>query len=358
MIKPDDVRAAVAAGIMTEAQAASLLVLADSRRGARENLAAGDEPFELFKGFNEIFIVVGLGILALGYAGVTAVFVASTFGDATFRILIAALIGAGIIWLLAEYFVRRRRMVAPAIALSILFAYCLGIGLVAQFSQPFMVAQEEFSSLPLPIALTTFAILVFWLRFKVPFAMAMIALGLFATALVLAAEQAGTPASFSDLFLLSAGGPFAWITLVLGFMVFCVAMVFDMSDPHRVTRRSANGFWLHVIAAPALVNTVALSLLSQGTPGANMVLLGFLALIAVVAIVIDRRSFLIAGVGYSVTLAATVFGGSGSVYTVLLLGAFLVLLGAFWERVRAGLLRLLPFLPLNRLPPSVVRTHD
>jgi hypothetical protein len=39
--------------------------------------------------------------------------------------------------------------------------------------------------------------------------------------------------------------------------------------------------------------------------------------------------------------------------TVLLLGVILLLLGAFWEKIRARLLRLLPrFLPLHRLPPS------
>jgi hypothetical protein len=27
-------------------------------------------------------------------------------------------------------------------------------------------------------------------------------------------------------------------------------MAFDMSDPHRVTRRAAQGFWLHVVARP------------------------------------------------------------------------------------------------------------
>ena len=349
---PDDLRAGVAAGIVTEAQAASLSALAHSRAGARENLAAGDEPFELFKGFNEIFIVVGLGILALGYSGIAGIWVAVGYADLPTRTLIAALIAVGILWLLSEYFVRRRRMIAPAIALSVMFAGAAATGLFAQFAQPFMVAQQEYSSVPMPIALTTFAILLFWLRFKVPFAMAMIALGLFATALVIAAERAGTPGSFGDLFLLSAGGPFAWITLALGVAVFCAAMWFDMSDPHRVTRRSANGFWLHVVAAPALVNTVALSLLAQG---ANGLLLAFLMLIAVVAVVIDRRSFLIAGVGYSVTLSATVFDHQGSVYTVLALGIFLVLLGAFWERIRAVLLRMMPFLPLNRLPPSVAR---
>ncbi|MGL5012413.1 MAG: hypothetical protein ACRC6I_21295, partial [Paracoccaceae bacterium] len=81
--------------------------------------------------------------------------------------------------------------------------------------------------------------------------------------------------------------------------------------------------------------------------------MAFLALIAVVAIVIDRRSFLIAGVGYAVTLASTMFETEGGVYTVLILGIFLVLLGAFWERIRAVLLRMMPFLPLHRLPPSM-----
>ena len=60
MIDTDDIRAAVGAGIVTEAQAASLTALADSRRGARENLSAGDEPFELFRGFNEVFVMLGL----------------------------------------------------------------------------------------------------------------------------------------------------------------------------------------------------------------------------------------------------------------------------------------------------------
>ena len=156
-------------------------------------------------------------------------------------------------------------------------------------------------------------------------------------------------------FLLSADGPFALITLVLGLLVFGVAMAFDMSDPHRVTRRSANGFWLHVVAAPALVNTVALSLLDQGNNGSNMILLAVLALFAVVAIVIDRRSFLIAAIGYIVALAATVFDGDGAALTVLFLGIVLLLLGAFWERIRARILRLMPgFIPLHRLPPSQV----
>jgi len=254
---------------------------------------------------------------------------------------------------LSEYFVRRRLMVAPAIALSVLFALNAGFALVAYFAQPFMVAQEDFSSLPLPFALGTVALLVYWFRFRVPFAMAMIAVGLFIVAMLIAATMGGTPENLSDLFLLSAGGPFAWITLILGLVVFAVAMWFDGSDPHRVTRRSANGFWLHVVAAPALVNTIALSLLDNDTASANIILLCVLFLFALVAIIIDRRSFLIAAIGYVVVVASAILDGDGAFTTIIVLGIVLLLLGAFWERIRARLLRLMPgFIPLHRLPPS------
>ena len=354
MIERNDLKAAVGAGIVTEAQAASLASLADSRRGARENLAPGDEPFELFKGFNEIFIVIGLLILAAGWSGVSAFSYAGDITNPQQAAIGFGLSGAAALWLLSEYFVRRRRMVAPAIALSILFAINAALSLTLYFAEPFMVAQEDYGSLPFPFILGTLAVFVYWFRFRVPFAMAMIAVGVFIVAVLVAANSSGTPQSPSDLFLFSAGGPFAWITLVVGMAVFAVAMAFDMSDPHRVTRRSANGFWLHVVAAPALVNTVALSFLDQDTNAANMTLLAFLALFAVVAIVIDRRSFLIAAIGYIVALAATVFDGDGAAATILTLGIILLLLGAFWEKIRAKLLGIMPrFVPLHRLPPSV-----
>ena len=352
-VDQNDIRAAVGSGLLSEAQAASLLALAHSRRGAREGLAPGDEPFELFKGFNEIFIVVGLGILAMGWFAVNAATMASEIVNYQTQVTWAAGIGAGVVWLLSEYFIRRRRMVAPAIALSILWAMNASTGLTAKFSHVFMVAQNDYSSLPLPMALTTGAIALFWWRFKVPFAMAQIALGIFAIAMMMAAQRAGSPSGLSDLFLFSASGPFAWITLLVGLGVFAVAMAFDLSDPHRVTRRSAQGFWLHVVAAPALVNTIALSLLETGTAGSQMVLMAVLLGFALVAIVIDRRSFLIAAIGYSVTLAATVFEGEGAALTVFILGFVLVTLGAFWSRIRAALLAPLSrLLPLDRLPPS------
>ena len=65
----DDIRAAVGAGMITDAQAASLVARAQVRRGERGRIAGLDEPFELFRGFNELFIVAGLVVLFFGFAG-------------------------------------------------------------------------------------------------------------------------------------------------------------------------------------------------------------------------------------------------------------------------------------------------
>lgn len=350
MIEKSDLQAAVGSGLLTEKQAATLISLSDSRRGARENLAPGDEPFELFKGFNEIFIVIGLLILSFGWMGVAALALGDEIIDLKRYTVVVALIGAAILWLLSEYFVRKRRMIAPAIALSVMFAGNAAFGLLATMTHPFMIAQNDYSSAPLPLLLATLSLLVYWWRFRVPFALAMIAVGLFAVAIVFIASRGGEVREISDLFLLSADGPFALITLILGCLVFSVAMLFDMSDPHRVTRRAANGFWLHVVAAPALINTIALTLMESDAFSILVWVLGFFA---IVAIIIDRRSFLITAIGYVVAISATVFDGDGAALTILMLGIALLLLGAFWEQIRATLLHLLGgFLPLNKLPPT------
>jgi hypothetical protein len=359
MIEADDLRASVGAGIISERQAASLTALAHSRRGARENLAPGDEPFELFRGFNEIFIMVGLGILATGWFSVLGLIFADVMGvGGTVRnpqttIAALATVTAAVVWALSEYFITRRRMVGPAIMLSILFAATVTLGSGQYFAQVFMLARQDYSSLVMPGILSIIAVLVFWVRFRVPFAMALIALGMFAVALLAAATRSGTPESIADVFTFSAEGSFAWITLVLGVVVFAVAMVFDGSDPYRVTRRSAQGFWLHIVAAPAIVNTVALSLLANDNPTAQAMLLVFLTFIAVVAITIDRRSFLMAAIGYSVGLSLTAVEGAGIAWLILALGVAMVLLGALWERIRAVILRILPLGGLRRfVPPS------
>ena len=347
----DDIRAAVGAGMMTEAQAASLIGLSDTRRGVRAQLTGLDEPFELFRGFNEIFIVVGLVILFSGWLGLTGLSLLSMSATGYVTGLIYAVVAMGGIAVLARYFTLKRRMVAPSIALSVMFgisAVQAGLSVAAAFDANLQ------GSVTTAAALACALLMIYYGFFRVPFAVALIALGVFATAFGLATLGGNLPQSPQDFFLLSADGPFAIMTIILGVIGLGVAMVFDMSDPHRITRRAASGFWLHVLAAPAIVNTVALSLFAADTIVAQITLVLFVAAMAVFAIIIDRRSFLVSGVGYIVALSITVMEGNAFL-AIMLLGFGLIGLGAKWEVLRSHLMQVLPAFPgKSRLPPWTI----
>ncbi len=351
MIARDDLRAAVQAGLLDEAQAARLVGLADARLQARDAASANDEPFELFRGFNEIFIVVGLGILGMGWLGVWALIAGTSNGFGT-TWAVAGVATGGVIVLLSEYFIRRRRMVAPGIVMAIAWAACALWFWALRFDSFSLFGGIDFDVIAWPLALTILTVAAYWWRYRVPFAMALMAAAAFGVVLSVLASTTGQAVGAMDMFLLSSSGPFAWGTLIFGLVLFALAMRFDMSDPHRMTLRSANGFWLHVIAAPAIVNTVALTLLGSESALALPSLVVVLLSIAVVAVVIDRRSFLISAVGYTVAVIWTLSTGDGSAVAVLGLGAGLVGLGAGWQTVRAGLLRGVPAGLRDRLPPS------
>jgi len=351
----DDLRAAVGAGMISEAQAASLVALSDARRGAREHMTGLDEPFELFKGFNEVFIVVGLSILFMGWLGLTGLSLFEISGIGYIATMVYAVLAGGAVILLARYFTLTRRMVAPSIALAIFFGISsaqFGMGL------SWMMRGELPLTLTLAAGTSTVLLCVYYGFFRVPFTMALIALGVFATCFGIIALGGTLPEDPRDLFLLSAEGPFAVLTMVLGLFGLFVALRFDMSDPHRITRRSASGFWLHVIAAPAIVNTVALTLFDAGTIAAQFALLIFVILMALFAITIDRRSFLVSGVGYIVALAFTVMEGAAFL-SILMFGLVLVVLGAQWEVIRRAIMNMLPNFPgKTRLPPWDMLTPE
>ena len=321
MITPEDLRAAVQRGIVTEAQSAQLISLVAARQTAKEGV---EEPFVLFKGFNEVFVVVGLVILFTGWVGVVTLMGLDL--DAPAGLTTAGLAAVTIAGLVAigAYFTTKRRMVAPSIALSVMTALA---ALVLGFA---LLGVDALAGVSLFVGVVMAA--HYWM-FRIPFSAAIIA-----GAVYFAVFTAWT---------LRGGGEgvgLIALNIAFGFAVFALAMRLDLSDPLRVSTRSATAFWLHVVAAPAIVNTVALRLLADGSAVAQTGLLGFLLLIAVVAVVIDRRSFLISGAGYSVALAATLFEG-GAAIAILILGLALVLLGAGWDRLRARLMTALPDFP-------------
>jgi hypothetical protein len=354
-VSSDDLRAAVAAGLLTEAQAASVTALAQSRAGQRAAMPAEDEPFEFFRGFSEIFVSIGLIILLVGIASLLALF----GGFAILAIL--PLICAAIAWWWAGYFTLKRRMNLPSMVLATAFGggiYLSAITVMEQTESPLRL------SVVTAFVLAALGMALWYRRFRLPFSAFI--LGLFALGAVytttasidtLGGFVAGGRSGVSQLFDLRESPQFALATLGFGVAAFTVAMWFDTRDPHRLGRHAATAFWLHLLAAPALVNTVALTLYNLGGPLGILALSGALAVIGVLALVIDRRSFLTAAIIYIALVLGWALrdpgdAGTSFVTTMIVLGAIVTGLGTWWIQLREMLMRALPDFPgKSSLPP-------
>ena len=344
----DDVRAAVAAGIVTESQAAALLALAQRRHGMRAHMAAEDEPFEFFRGFSEIFVTVGLALLLGGILAYTILFgggVAVPF------------VGLALTFGLSHYFIRKRRMNLPGMFLATGFGVFLAASVIVILTRGRI---PDLVGLPRVLGLVGMAgMALYFAIFRLPFSMFIFGIfGLITVYAFLSNDWALLGQDFPNrLFDLASGSSLALGSLVFGLAAFALGIFFDMRDPHRISRWSATGFWLHILAAPALVNTMAMTLYNRGDMTGYILTGALLAFITLLSLIIDRRSFMTAGIVYLGALIALALGsetaGKGGIVSVLLiLGAFITALGTWWVQIRAWLMRHLPDFPLkDRLPP-------
>jgi hypothetical protein len=344
----EDLRAALAAGIVTEVQAARLAALAETRAGQRAALPADEEPFELFRGFAEIFVSVGIILLYAGF--VTAVAAISGPMLPAFSAVLA--------WMLALYFTRRRRMALPSIVIAIGFAGGVSGTLAIVMGE--LLENPEGRFWPTVFLLLTGAALVVYFRaFKVPFVallLGLVLMGLVFIAVDMVIPFANDAFDVDALFDLRHGSGLPVASLVFGVLALAAGLWCDMKDPHRLGRWASTGFWLHLLAAPALVNTLALTAYNVGGEVGNVLLAVTLAGVAALALAIDRRSFLTAGLGYLGVLIAWAIQGTDSpgafALLLVLLGGFVTFVGAQWTDLRNRLMRALPDFPgKDRLPP-------
>ncbi|MFC0280150.1 hypothetical protein ACFOHK_10900 [Falsigemmobacter intermedius] len=344
MITSEDLKTAVRSGLISEAQATGLTALADQRMQEAAGLAPSEEPFQLFRGFNEIFIVIGLSILFAGWTGVLAAILTAEGLPGTLSSLAGVALTLAGLYGVQRYFTLTRRMVAPSIALAVMFGLSfltLGGILGEALDLPFGLLK------PLTFATAAVGMMVHYRIFRVPFDALLIGGAVFTTVWTWLAHRNMVPDDAFALLHFSSSGLPALLSMGFGLGCFALAMRFDLSDPRRISTRAATGFWLHVLAAPAIINPLALRLLSYDH---SLPLLAILCLLALVALVIDRRSFLVSGAAYAVGIVFALF--DSPMLVILGLGLGLVFLGAQWDRLRGALLRALPEFPgKTRLPP-------
>src|SRR5262249_28961851 len=116
-----DLDAAVAQGLVTQAQADALLNLANDRRMRRVPREVDEERFRFMRGFNDFFLAIG--IILFGSAMTYYLASAADRNQSPVIVALVWAIGAVAVWGLSELLVRRMRQVLPGILLSCLFVF-------------------------------------------------------------------------------------------------------------------------------------------------------------------------------------------------------------------------------------------
>ncbi|PLX38059.1 MAG: hypothetical protein C0606_07405 [Hyphomicrobiales bacterium] len=316
---------------------------------AGEAFEPDPEAPRFVRGFHDILITIGV---VLGLGGLTAL-LGATLGDWLITMVLTAVAA----WGLSEHLVRRLRLALPAVALSIAFVVTSGMAVAAALSATVKHIAFSDSEQVYVFLAGAIAAALFFFRFRVPFSLGL----LFAAAggVIVAGYLEITGKPFLD-----RGGEF--LLLGLSLIVFAVALRLDFSDPMRQTRRSDYAFWLHLLAAPLLLGSVMTFLVGissvfelSGTLNFfdAVIVVATMTALAILAILIDRRAFLVAGLGY---LGAAIFSIAANTpladsvtgaVTVMALGAIILVLALGWQRVRATLLAIVPDSLRAKLPP-------
>ncbi|MBJ7539355.1 hypothetical protein [Marinomonas transparens] len=328
MYTDEDLNTAIEKGIFTKSSVVEFRRLIAGLNGSP---SVDEENFKLVGGFNDIFVVIACGLLLVSAFWVFQA-VYDSLGLAVFAMLS---------WVLAEFFVRKRKMALPAIALLLAFVGSVFLVVISLSPNPDDVV------FTFATAVSTLAAILHWRRFRVPITVAVgtaAALGLAVTVITNA-----FPESKNILLLLAFLG---------GIVAFTFAMYWDSSDTKRTSYKSDVAFWLHLLSAPLIIHPVFSSL---GVLEGNESLGNMLAIVALyvlmtgVSIAIDRRVFMVSSLVYVVYALSSLienYGGVGYSFaaTGVVVGGALLLLSAYWHRVRALILTRLPDLIQQKIP--------
>ncbi len=311
----DELRQAVEKGIITEEQA---------RKLAQGESAENGEQLRFIRSFGDFFIAIGVLIVAfaahrmmpsqIGYFGWTAAFV-----------------------LMAEFLVKRKRLVLPGMVILITILSLIQSGLD-------YALQTEFGS-PQAWAAMAAASSAFYWRYRLPFAVMTIVVSVAGVIFASILDSDFSRQTYSIVLVL------------LGVIVFAIGVWFDSKDLLRQTRYSDTAFWLHLAAAPMMTHGVMFTYIIATESFGGLLPVLFYLLFFSMAMIVDRRALVVSGMGYMlVTLVINavdfdLLSASNFVWIFVGLGIAAILLGVYWYRVRSIAFSWVAQTPIARFVP-------
>jgi hypothetical protein len=343
MYSEQDVRDAVAAGVISAEAAEGLRVYVE---GARVAPATDEETFRLINSFNDIFVTIAAVLLLVAMGGIGKVIAPGAGG----------LLVAAAAWGMAEYFTRARRMALPSIVLLLAFVgglFAAPMEVIERLAHEGMIDDRVgFVILAGGFLVGAAGAWLHWRRFHVPITVAAGAATVAGTAGALIVAATGLTGEAAQNLILG-------LVFAAGLAIFAYAMRWDTSDRARETRRSDVAFWLHLLAAPMIAHPLFQWLgithgEAVGASGAALVL-AIYVLFGVVALAVDRRALLVSALAYVLFALTRLFQEFGVVelnvaVTALVIGSALLTLSAFWTPIRSALVRRMPGGVQARLP--------
>ncbi len=354
----DDLTAAVDAGVIDAAQAEKLRAMRQGQTSAAplgpdgEPVLADEEHFRFLNGFNDVFLTIGVLLVAAAFFAAMSTSLFGISWTATFAV------AAATFWILSEILVKRLRAVLPGMVLSLLFVAFAASAVVVQLHwDNFKASNWDVASelvfwrnptmiFGLPALIASF---VYYIRFRLPFALALIAF--FGYAVV-----------STGLFQIGIGPSFS--AFGYGLVVLIAALAYDARDPRRVTRFSDCAFWLHLVAACLIVSPL-IGMITRSTGGmaTSAVVVLTVLLLGLFALAIDRRALLVSSLAYFTAAVYQLLssgagmpdsGGIPSTFTLTLalVGGFVLILGVFWHSLRNRLLPVLQATPFGPYLPQ------
>ncbi|MEO1475229.1 MAG: hypothetical protein AAFS13_02515 [Pseudomonadota bacterium] len=351
MFERRDLEAARKAGVIDSGTMEKLGDFLDSKGDPG---APGDpESLRFLANFNDVFISIGLVILAFGLSAASGLVLGSS---GSFTLIIAPVLIA--FWLMLEYFAGRRRLLLPSMTLSVfvtflsmLLAAGIGSGLASGVEAGL---QGDFDTRIFERGVNIARDFGLWAaggamaasgaifaRFRLPFA-------LFLFAVAVAVGIYTLAASYGSMGAILGGT----VSFLIGVATLFVAIGFDARDPARNSLSSDNAFWLHFAAAPQIMLGLRGMLTGSGFEpagtGEAVALLIALAFFSVMSLALNRRALIAAALlSFWLAIGVLVESAGGSefstvTWSLLLLGGAIVLLGGGWSTARRLILAIIP----------------